>query len=179
MYDLPDVPTKARPLGIVLAEHRIGDARDERIRALERREQIEVDARRIDRLAEALVESLDVRGAKLALHRVHNRLVADHLFGDLAVARGERSHRELEVLNDLRMEIRDLAPSLRRKDVVAANLLLGELHEVLVDDVADLLESDDHEDEGRLALRLLLGEIVLAKLHEGLLGLVLEPADDV
>ena len=39
--------------------------------------------------------------------------------------------------------------------MVAADLLLGELHEVLVDDVADLLEVHDHEDERGLPFSLL------------------------
>ena len=57
---------KDLPLGIVLTEHRVGDARHERVRPLERCEQVEVDARRVDRFAQSFVEPLDVRGAKLA-----------------------------------------------------------------------------------------------------------------
>ena len=138
-----------------------------------------MDARGVDRFTQALVQPLDVRGAELALHRVHDGLVPDHFVRNLAIAGRERAHRELEVLDHLRVQIRDLVPALRGENVIAPDLLFGELHEVLVDDIADLLEIHDHEDERGLALRLLLGERMLPQLHEVLLDVLLEPVDEV
>ena len=63
--------------------------------------------------------------------------------------------------------------------MVPGDLLGGELHEVLFDHVADLLEVRDHEDQRGLALRLLLGELLLADADEELLDVLLEAVDDV
>ena len=63
--------------------------------------------------------------------------------------------------------------------MAAAHLLLRELHKVLLDDVADLLQVRDDEDQRHLALGLLVGELLRAELDEELLDVLLEAIDHV
>src|SRR4029079_17219290 len=77
------------------------------------------------------------------------------------------------------MHVLDLRPALRAEGVTAADLLLGQLHDVLLDDVADLLEVRDDEDESGLALGLLWRQLLSPELDEELLDVLLQPIDDI
>src|SRR5437868_15245398 len=92
--------SRRTPCRSCLAEDDIRDVRGQGVDALEVREHVEVDAGRVDRLAETFMEPADVRLAVLAFDDVDIRLVADDLFGERPILRRERRDGELEVLDD-------------------------------------------------------------------------------
>lgn len=99
-----------------------------------------------------------VGGAALGI--AHRRLVGEELAGEHDVARREDVERQRQRRGDAVVEIADLGQPLRREGIALADLLLGELAQVLVDDVADMLEIGDQGDDLEQAPALLLGELV-------------------
>src|SRR3990167_5698500 len=112
-----------------------------------------MDLRGLERLGEPGAEPLEVRLAKLTLALPGRGPLVEHLLREPAVVRGEGGDRPLEVLRDHRMELLDLRPARVRKAPRLVELLASELHEVLVDDVADVLEIADDGDEPDLLPR--------------------------
>lgn len=116
--------------------------------------------------------------------RAQSRLLRDQLPGDLDVARHEHAEREFEVAHDLLMEGLQLRRALFRESEVPFDLLLSKLHQILVDNVADVLQVDRERDDlhGTLTVpfvQTLAGEpchIELDRLIE-LVDRVVHPAD--
>ena len=77
------------------------------------------------------------------------------------------------------VEVTDLGQALRREGVALADLLLGELAQVLVDDVADMLEIGDQGDDLEQAAALLLGQLVARDLDEIELDRLVDGVDPV
>src|SRR5260370_5016683 len=75
------------------------------------------------------------------------RLFLDEGARDLDVIIDEDAEGELEVVDNALVEGRELRRSFLRELILVLDLLDGELHEVLVDDVADVLEVDRKRDD--------------------------------
>src|SRR5690606_41743320 len=85
------------------------------------------------------------------LHSLPTRRSSDlhlHVPGD------EDVEREPQIVHQPRMHAADLLQPLGRELQPVADLLVGELHQVLVDDVADMLEICGESDEDRKSTRL-------------------------
>src|SRR5213076_3422187 len=130
-----------------LLHDRDRERRDVRAHALEVRQDVEVDLRRFDRLGEARTQAPEVGLAEVALARPDQGALVEDLLRQPAVVRGERGARPLEVLGAHPVELLDLGPARVREPPPLVDLLPGELHEVLVDDVADVLEVADEGDQ--------------------------------
>src|SRR2546428_5706774 len=121
--------------------------------ALEIREHVEMDLRRFERPREAQAKPAQMRLAQLALALPQDRTLVQHLLGQRAIVGGERRDGALQVLRHHAVELEDLGPAGVGEPERAIELLSRELHQVLVDDVADVLEIADHGDERDLLLR--------------------------
>src|SRR5207247_1266008 len=147
-----------------------------------------------------LAQPRQVRGAELALALADHRALVQHLLRQRAVVGGEARDGALEVLRDHAVELQQLRLARLGEAPRLVELLAGELHQVLVHDVADVLEVADEGDEpdllaeqiGRhgllpqarqeeLDLALEVVELVVAALHvlEQLLVVPLEHAHGV
>ena len=120
---------------------------------------VHVDAAGVDSLGGALVQATDVRQPQLVLADGDPLLLFNHLRRQLDIAGGQRGDGALQQLLDATMEGVDLAPALVRERVAAAYLLEGQLHEVLVDDVADVLQIVDGVEQAQLAASHLVSEL--------------------
>src|SRR5262245_51234183 len=155
-------------------ENRKDEGGDVRGDALEVGEHVEVDLRGLERLGEPPSEPHEVRVAQLALALAHHRALVQHLLGQAPVVGREARDGPLEVLRDQRVELDQLRLPRLRETPALVELLPGQLHEVLVDDVSDVLEVADEGDERDL----LLGEVrthgLTAQPREEQLDLALE-----
>src|ERR1051325_9668563 len=106
--------------------------------AFEVRQHVEVDLGRLQRFGEAGAQAVEMRLAHLALALPHERTLVEHLLRERAVVGGERRDRALEVLRHEAVELEDLRPARLREAPALVEALARELHQVLVDDVADV-----------------------------------------
>src|SRR5207244_12310618 len=79
--------------------------------ALQVRQDVEVDLRRLDGLGEARPQPIEVRLAQVALALPDHRALVEDLLRQSAVVRGEGGDGPLEVLPDDRVELLDLHPA--------------------------------------------------------------------
>src|SRR5467141_979412 len=109
-----------------------------------------MDLGRLDRLREAGAQAPEVRLAQLALAHAHEGPLVEHVLRERLVVGGEGGDGALEVLGHEAVELEDLRPAGLREPARLVELLARQLHEVLVDDVADVLEVADEGDEADL-----------------------------
>src|SRR2546427_1748051 len=137
----------------VLLKDRDRKRRDVRADAFQVRQDIQVDLRRLDGLGEAGAQPSEVGLAQIPLAVPdHGALVEDFL-RQAAVVGGEGGDGPLEVLSDQSVELLDLRPARVGEPPSLVELLPGELHQVLVDDVTDVLEVADEGDQRDLLAR--------------------------
>src|SRR5262249_45545572 len=127
--------------------------RDVAADALEVGENVEVDFGRLDGFREARAQAPEVRFAQLALAHAHERPLVEHLLRERPVVGSEGRDGPLEVLGHEAVELEDLRPPRLRKATRLIHLLAGQLHEVLVDDVADVFQVADERDQADLLAR--------------------------
>src|SRR5262245_37929884 len=108
-----------------------------------------------------------MRLAQLALALAHDGTLVEDFLRETPVVGGEAGDRALEVLRHEPVELDQLQLPRLREAPALVELLARQVHEVLVDDVADVLEIADEGDERDL----LLGEI---RAH----GLTSEPGQE-
>src|SRR5262245_4895665 len=119
------------------------EGRDVRADALEVGEDVEVDLGGVERFGQPGAEPAQVRLAQLALALSHHRTLVEHLLGQGPIAGGRRRDGGLEVLGHHAVVLEDLRPARVGEVPGQVELLPGQLHEVLVDDVADVLQVAD------------------------------------
>src|SRR5262245_14839921 len=126
------------------------ERRDVGADALEVRQDVQVDLRRLQRFGQPRPQPAQVRFTQLTLAGPHERPLVQHLASQRPVVGGERRDRSLQVLGDQAVELLDLGPAGLREPAALIVLLPGQLHQVLVDDVADVLEVADEGDHADL-----------------------------
>src|SRR5262245_44845299 len=136
-------------------ENREDEGGDVRGDALEVGEHVEVDLRGLEGLGEPAPQPHEMRLAHLPLALAHDRPLVENLLGQAAVVGGEAGDGPLEVLGDQAVELDQLRLARLGESPGLVELLAGQLHQVLVDDVPDVLEVADERDQGDL----LLGEV--------------------
>src|SRR5256885_4555321 len=161
-------------MGSDLLQDRDRERRHVRADPLEVRQDVEMNLRRLDGLGEARPEPLEVQLAQVALALPDERALVEHVLRQRAIARGERGDRALEVLRDQRVELLDLRPAGLGEVPALVELLPPELHQVLVDDVADVLEVADDRDQTDLLAREVRPHRVAAEARQEELDLALE-----
>src|SRR5437870_408414 len=160
-----------------LLKDRDRERRDMRADALQVRQDVEVDLRRLDGLGEARPQPIEVRLAQVALALPDHRALVEDLLRQSAVVRGEGGDGPLEVLPDDRVELLDLHPARVGEPSSLVELLPRELHQVLVDDVADVLEIPDEGDQRDLFAREVRAHRLATEPGEEELDLPLEEVD--
>src|SRR5687767_1325910 len=96
----------------------------------------------LDALEGVLDQALQMAVCIRALEIAELLLFRDQPLSALEVAVDEHVESELQVREDTRMQVADLLQSSAGKAKVLLDLLLGDLDQVLVDDVAHVLEVD-------------------------------------
>src|SRR5262245_49738823 len=99
-----------------------------------------MDLRGLERFGETPPEPSEMRLAQLALALAHNRALVQHLLGEAPVVGREAGDGALEVLRHEAVELDQLHLARVREAPALVELLAREIHQVLVDDVADVLE---------------------------------------
>ena len=115
-----------------------------------------------------------MRGAKLALALADGRALVEHVLGEGSVVGGKARNGALEVLRDHAVEFQQLRLACLGEAPALVELLAGQLHEVLVHDVADVLEVADEGDERDLLPGEIGGHGLLPEAGEEELDLPLE-----
>src|SRR6185437_8763904 len=128
-------------------EHRVRDRADMRVDAFQVAQDVEMKRARLDALGAALAQAREMIVGGDALGLAHRHLLLDEPARDLGVARDEDAERELEVIGDAAMEGLELGRALAREFELAPDLLRRQLHQVHLDDVADMLEIDGEGDD--------------------------------
>ena len=82
-----------------------------------------------------------------ALELAERDLLLEQLAGHADIARDENIEGELQVLHQPRVHVADLPKALGRELQLVTDLLVRQLHQVLVDDVADMLEVGGEGDD--------------------------------
>src|SRR5215813_399048 len=160
-----------------LLENRDGQRRHVGADALQVGEDVQVDLRRLDRLGQAGPQAAEMGFAQVALALAHERALIQHLLRQGAVVRRKGGDRALEVLGHHPVELLDLGPAGVRESAGLVELLAPELHQVLVDDVADVLEIADHRDEPDLLAGKVRPHRVAAQARQEQLDLALQKVD--
>src|SRR5438093_596232 len=164
-----------------MASHLVEDGqhqgRDVAADALEVREDVEVDLGRLDGLREPGAQAAQVGFAQLSLAHAHEGPLVEHLLREGLVVGREGGDRALEVLGHETVELEDLGPAGLREAARLVELLARQLHEVLVDDVADVLEVADEGDEADLLARELGAHRLAPEAGQEELDLALEEVD--
>src|SRR5438093_10225808 len=151
--------------------------RDVRADAFQVCQDIQVDLRRLDGLGEAGAQPSEVGLAQIPLAVPdHGALVEDFL-RQAAVVGGEGGDGPLEVLSDQSVELLDLRPARVGEPPSLIELLPAELHQVLVDDVADVLEVADERNQRDLLAREVRAHRLAPEPGEEELDLPLEEVD--
>src|SRR2546430_10183094 len=148
--------------------------RDVRADTLQVREDIQVDLRRLDGLGEAGTQPPEVGLAQIALAVPDDRTLVEDFLRQPAVVRGEGGDGPLEVLPDQSVELLDLRPARVGEPPSLVELLPGELHQVLVDDVTNVLEVADEGDQRDLLARQVRAHRLATEAGEEELDLALE-----
>src|SRR5262244_1353215 len=130
-----------------LLQNRDRERRHVRADALQVREDVQVNLRRLDRFGEPGPQSSEVRFPQVAFALAHERALVQHFLRQGPVVRGEGGDGALEVLGHHAVELLDLGPARVREPAGLIELLAAQLHQVLVDDVPDVLEVADHRDQ--------------------------------
>ena len=136
-----------------------------------------MDLGRLDGLREAGAQSAQVGFAQLALAHAHERPLIEHLLRERPVVGGEGGDGTLEILADEPVELENLGPAGLREAASLVELLARELHEVLVHDVADVLEVADERDQTDLLARELGPHGLAAQPGQKQFDLALEKVD--
>ena len=134
--------------GVGAFEDRIADRGDMAVDPLEVANDVEMDRAGLDRFsAAAVAQALEMalRGAPFGI--AHRRLLGEELARQSQVARREDVQRQNQPRRDALVEVADLGQPFRREGIALADLLLGQFAQVLVDDVADMLEIRDQRDD--------------------------------
>ena len=118
-----------------------------------------------------------VGGARFGF--AQRRLLSHQAAGQRDVARGEDVQRQPQVLEHAGVESPQLGHALGREGIAVPDLLGGELHQVLVDDVADMLEVRREGQDLDIAPAVLLAEFVARDLDEVELDRLVELVDGV
>src|SRR6202795_529458 len=99
-----------------------------------------MNLRRLERLREAAAQPSQVRLAQLALALADDGPLIEHFLREAPVIGGEARDGPLEVLRDEAVEFDELRRPRLGEAPALVELLARQLHEVLVDDVADVFE---------------------------------------
>src|SRR2546428_13513211 len=156
-----------------LLKDRDRERRDVRADALQVRQDIQVDLRRLDGLGEAGAQPSEVGLAQIPLAVPDHRALVEDFLRQAAVVGGEGGDGPLEVLPDQSVELLDLRPARVGEPPSLVELLPGELHQVLVDDVTDVLEVADEGDQRDLLAREVRAHRRATEAGEGELDLAL------
>src|SRR6059036_1379749 len=157
-----------------LLENRDRQCRHVGADALEVRQDVQVDLRRLDRLGQAGAQPSQVGFAQIALALPHQRALVQHLLREATVVGREGGDGALEVLRHHAVELLDLGPAGVGESTGLVELLATELHQVLVDDVPDVLEVADHRDQPDLLAAEVRAHRVTPQAREEELDLALE-----
>src|SRR5262245_31057354 len=164
-----------------MASHLVEDGqhqrRDVAADALEVGEDVEVDLGRLDRLRQARTQAAEVGFAKLSLAHAHEGSLIEHLLRKSPVVGREGRDGALEVLGDEAVELQNLRPARLGEATRLIELLARQLHEVLVDDVTDILEVADERNEADLLARQLRAHGLAAEPGQEQLDLALQEVD--
>ena len=111
-----------------------------RVDALEIAQNVQIERVRLDGLRRPLAQArqIPLGGRELALPQLC--FCRDQLTSNVQIARHEDSDRELQIVDDLLMEFDEIGLALLGKGDAAPDLLGRKVHQILVDDVADVLE---------------------------------------
>src|SRR5439155_21739746 len=115
--------------------------------------------------------------AQLALALARERALVEDVLGERAVVGGEGGDGRLEILRHHAVELEDLRPAGIGEAATLVELLPSQLHQVLVDDVADVLEVADERDQADLAPRQLGSHRLTAEPGQEELDLALEEVE--
>src|SRR5688500_4031332 len=121
-------------------EDRVDHGREMAVDALEVADDVEMDGARLDRFGPAAAQPREMALGRVLLEQPRRGLLRVEPARQRDVAGREHIEREPHRVLDARVEGADLGEALRRERVALADLLGGQLHQVLVDDVADMLE---------------------------------------
>ena len=116
---------------------------------------------------------------RLALALAEADLLLEQLPGHADVAADEDGERQLDGVEDLAVEGVDVARALFGEAQPVPDLLGGELDQVLVDDVADMLEVGGEGDDLHRPAAFRLAHVLLADLGQVQLDRLVQPVDDV
>ena len=111
-----------------------------RIDALEVADDVQMQARGRQRFGLARRQALDMRFGGAALEFAEADLLAQQLARHAHVARHEDVQRQRQIVRQPLVHARDLGEALVGEAQIVLDLLGRQLHQVLVDDVADMLE---------------------------------------
>src|SRR5690242_7637676 len=169
-----------RRLGILglLLQDRVHEGGDVRGDALEVGEHVEVDLGRLERLGQPAAQPRQVRVTQLALALPHHRTLVEHLLGQAAIVGREARDGPLQVLGDHAVELDQLRLPGLREAAALVELLARQLHEVLVDDVTDVLEVADEGDQRDLLLGQVRAHGLVAESRKEDLDLALQIVED-
>src|SRR5215217_5890822 len=129
--------------------------------ALEVADDVEMDGARLDGLGPAAAQAREVALGSILLEQPGRGLYRVEPARQAEVAGSEDIEGKPHRVLDARMEGADLAETLRRERHLLADLLGGELHQVLVDDVADVLEVRGESQDFDEAAALVVGHLRL------------------
>src|SRR5262245_60795771 len=115
--------------------------------ALEVAQHVEMRRRGLQRLRPALAQPLEMTLGRRQLRSAQLHLVRDQLARLVEVAGHEYADRHPEAVENALVERLELVGALGRELQVALDLLDRELPQVLVDDVAGMLEVDRERDD--------------------------------
>ena len=127
------------------------------VHALQVRQDVQVDLGGLEGLGQPRPEPVDVGLPKLPLPLADHGPLLEHLVGERPVPGRDRHDRPLEVLRHLAVEVHQLGLARLGEPAALVELLPGQLHQVLVDDVSDVLEVADEPEERDLPPREILG----------------------
>src|ERR1700676_1049447 len=123
-------------------EHGVGSRTQVRVHTLEIAQNVQIQRVRLDRLRRSFPQAREValRGRKFLLAQL--RFCSDQLTGNVHIARHENSDREPQAIDDLPVKIDQISLALLRERDAAPDFLGREVHQILVNDVADVLQVD-------------------------------------
>src|SRR5579883_806054 len=160
-------------------QDRIGDRRQMAVDALQIADDVHMDRAGLDRLGPALAQAGEMAVGGLRLGFADRRLLGHQPARKVEVTRGEDVERQAQILQHARMEGPELGHAFGRKGVAVLDLLACQFHQVLVDDIADMLEVGGEGQDLDVAPAFLLAEIRARDLDQVELDRFVQPVDGV
>ncbi len=150
-----------------------------RIDALQVGDEVEVQRRRLDALQRIAGEAAQVRIGICAFEVAEQHLLRQQFLRALQVAVQEHAHAEAEVRDEARVQVADLGHAGVGEIAVLGDLLVLDVGQHALDDVADLLEVDRERHDVGPAAALALVQRLARDLRQVELHRRVEVVDDV